>query len=144
MRGVMFVIVAVGHVAVAAAEPTPSDLAVATRAIIGALNSGDVTSIQTYLDTGRVKITMTCEECGDPKRIKPEVLTRSAFIEFVRRADQRLERGPHEFHVPEEMQCNSRCCSGSTGPLQHDQLFVTQVCFRPGAKLGSITYFFAN
>jgi len=37
---------------------------------------------------------MTCEECGDPKRIKPEVLTRSAFIELLRQlTDRAIDAG---------------------------------------------------
>ncbi|MFN0250770.1 MAG: hypothetical protein ACKV2T_28075 [Kofleriaceae bacterium] len=128
------------------AAPSPPDLSRAARAIIASLDSGDVGSIATYLDADIITIESSCPVCDDPEGTgvvsTPSigVLTRAAFIAFVQDAELRLERGPYSFHAPVRLTCDDSCCTGPTGPLVPNQLYVTRVCFRPGAKLASIAY----
>lgn len=123
-----------------------ADLSRAANAIIASLDSGDAGSIAKYLDAGSITIEWGCPVCNDPEGtgVEPtpltDVLSRGAFIAFVHGAEQRLERGPYSFHAPVRLTCDDSCCTGPTGPLAPNQLYVTQVCFRPGAKLASITY----
>lgn len=132
------------------AVPAPPDLSRAAKTIIASLDSGDDHSIAMYLDTGSITLHSSCPICDDPEGIgiaptsTGEVLSRAAFIALVHGAEQRLERGPYSFHAPVRLTCDDVCCTGPTGPLAPNQLYVTQVCFRPGAKLSSITYLDAS
>lgn len=158
MRGVVVVALAACYrdapspASTPAPAATPPSLAVATSAVIASLDSGDDASIAEYLDGGSIRLEGTCPVCDDPEGTGVEegagvastpvveVLDRAAFIAFVRNADQRLERGPISFRAPVELTCDDACCAGPTGPLAPNQRYVTEVCFRPGAKLASITY----
>lgn len=149
MRSVVLVLVvgACHRDVPARSAPTRPDLSRATRAIITSLDSGDDESIAQYLDTGTITIEWSCPVCDDPEGTGSEastrltdVLGRAAFITFVQGAEQRLERGPYSFHAPRSLTCDERCCAGPTGELVPNQLYVTEVCFRPGGKLASITY----
>lgn len=127
-------------------SPAPPSLSFAAKAVIASLDSGDDESIEKYLDAGSIRIEWTCPVCTDLQgaRVEPtpgaKILSRAEFIAFVHGAEQRLERGPYEFRAPLRLTCDDACCSGPTGRLAPNQLYVTEVCFRPGPKLASITY----
>ena len=126
-----------------AAQPS---LSVASKAIIDSLNSGNDAAIAEYLDTGSIRIEWTCPVCSDPQdlgieeRPAVQVVRRAEFIAIVRAAEWRIEQGPHEFRAPVQLTCGDTCCTGPTGSLSPNQLYVTEICFRPGPKLASITY----
>lgn len=118
----------------AAAGPvTPSPVRAAAEKIMAAINSGDVTGLDRYLDAGTVEIGSACSVC-DFERVDKHRLDRRGFLAFVGKADERMGQGPYIYHRPELLFCDGQCCSGPTGMLSHTAYFIDAICFRGPAN----------
>ena len=124
--------------AIAAARPGATRTA--AEAVLASLNSGDLASIERYLDGDAIRIESACSVCTE---LTSSADHRSAagFRAFVREATRRFEAGPYTHLRPVFLFCDDRCCAGPTGMLSHTAIFVTSVCFRgprDAPKLASI------
>jgi hypothetical protein len=118
----------------AAAGPvTRSPVRAAAEQIMAAINSGDATGLERYLDAGAIEKTSACSVC-DFERIDRERFDRKSFLVFIGKAEERMAQGPYTYHRPTLLFCDGQCCSGPTGMLSHTAYFINAICFRGPAN----------
>lgn len=123
-----------GEVAVAKGLK-PSPIRVATRAVLGSLNSGNVAAATPYLDASRPAqfsiVGLECDpgtqECGNTV---PH--SRKEIIELIRGAGQ---KDFEEYRAPTRLFCDQECCGGPNPSHSHAPgVHVTEMCFRPDPR----------
>jgi hypothetical protein len=115
---------------VAAVKPTP--LRTAAAQILAAINSGDTSKIDRYLE-GTSVLVNECSVCDQPMSTRTP-MSRAQFLTFVRGAEKRFDDGPYIYDPPLLLFCDGRCCSGPLAGLTHTQITVTSICFRGPAN----------
>lgn len=112
----------------AAAAGKPSRVHVAAVQILASINSGDTSKIEGYLE-GTSVMDNACGVCDEPMSTK-KVMSRAAFLTFVRGAEERFAQGPYIYNAPLLLFCNDRCCAGPRPWATHTQIMVDSICFR--------------
>lgn len=117
----------------AAGTVTRSPVRAAAEQIMAAINSGDATGLERYLDAGTIEIDSACSVC-DFERVDKQRFDRRSFLAFIGKAEERIAQGPYFYHRPELLFCDGACCSGPTGRLSHTAYFIDAICFRGPAN----------